>query len=100
MRLSYELAKRLKDSGFPQGGDELTRFIQPDGKSGAWHATSDDAVKVPTLSELIEACGKHFWKLEATREGEWLVESPEFRVVRKTPEEVLVRLYLKLNEIS
>ena len=50
--ISYELARKLKDAGFPQS--ELARAQQQAGY---------DYVSLPTLSTLIEVCGEGlgFW---------------------------------------
>src|SRR6516165_2728868 len=50
--ISYQLARNLKDSGFPQS--ELARAQQQAGY---------DYVSLPTLSTLIEACGENFGAL-------------------------------------
>ena len=57
--MEYDLANKLKDAGFPQGG------------TGQWTLPPDsivarytDRVYVPTLSELIEACAADFEKLQ------------------------------------
>ena len=50
--MNYELAKKLKKCGFPQGGDG--KWIGP---PDALMWRNDDRVYVPTLEELIEACG-------------------------------------------
>jgi hypothetical protein len=57
--LSYELAKQLKDAGFPLR--ELSRMSQTENMldwpiDGAWYL-------VPTLDELVDACGEHFSSL-------------------------------------
>jgi len=52
--ISYELARKLKDTGFPQS--ELARAQQQAGY---------DYVSLPTLSTLIEVCGEGFGALEA-----------------------------------
>lgn len=49
----YELAKALKDAGFPQDGNGT--------KATAFFA--DETVYIPTLTELIEACGDDFYDL-------------------------------------
>ncbi|MBU6500519.1 MAG: hypothetical protein KGJ89_03635 [Patescibacteria group bacterium] len=54
--MTQELAKQLKDAGFPQ---------QKSG-SGAY---------IPNLSELISACGKYFWNLRHTPDGKWLASA-------------------------
>ncbi len=51
--MTQELAKMLKDAGFPQ-------------KAGA------DVPHFPVLSELIEGCEKYFWSLRRTPDGKWL----------------------------
>jgi len=59
--MNYEIAKKLKEKGFPQK-EPLTNvssvFI-PAGKL----LTGDEFAYIPTLSELIEACGGYFCSL-------------------------------------
>jgi hypothetical protein len=50
--VNYELAQQLKDAGFPQIGNG--RWLGP---STALMWRSSDRVYVPTLEELIDACG-------------------------------------------
>ena len=57
--ISYELAKQLKEGGFPQAGDG--KWIGP-ADSLVWR--SADRVYVPTLEELIGALGNYFYSLE------------------------------------
>ena len=57
--MNYKLAKKLKDAGFPQKGDGDT--IHTD-VCGGWDAPDPECTRksrpyVPTLEELIEACG-------------------------------------------
>ena len=87
--ISYELAKELKDAGFPKYRDkELTIvdgvFINP-----------------PALSELIEACGEEFMQLHKIREDHWwagdIAEEGKY-ASGKTPEEAVARLWLKLQQ--
>jgi hypothetical protein len=73
--LSYHLAKQLKDAGFLQ---ELTedsyRFILSDStvKRGSEPFPSSlDNAKLPTLSELIEACGVHSEGLPVFKQLNW-----------------------------
>ena len=50
--MNYELAKQLKDAGFPQL-DRREIYVRND-------VTGERSwVAFPTLEELIEACGKH-----------------------------------------
>lgn len=102
--MNYELAKKLKEAGFPESDgwfDKGTRFI--DRESGT---------KVPTLPELIEACGEEFGGLalggkrgearfgDAVFEGyrAWgkNIETP--LVGYDTPEEAVAQLWLALNK--
>lgn len=53
--MTQELAKQLKNAGFPQP------------KSATGHSAH-----VPNLSELIMACGERFWNLRRVPEGKWL----------------------------
>jgi hypothetical protein len=46
--MNYELAKQLKDAGFPQR--------EPNGFPGILNPDGDKDVYYPTLAELIEAC--------------------------------------------
>jgi hypothetical protein len=65
--LTYELAKQLKDAGFPQGVEEGAYFIFNDGKRVEGQLRTERSAeisKIPTLSELIEACGDEFGILQ------------------------------------
>ena len=98
MTLPYELAKKLKEAGFPQPGTPSSAIV--DGISPPY---------IPTLSELIEACGEEF-RMLATRNDYapsvgWCAYGA--RKVRKwhsfseegsTPEEAVANLWLKLHE--
>jgi hypothetical protein len=56
--MDYALAKELKDAGFPQSGShQHGHFLN--------HNESGEQVYVPTLEELIEACGLDFLQLQA-----------------------------------
>lgn len=106
--MNYELAKELKEAGFPQP------FFN--GKA----VYGEDGVYRPKLEELIEACGKRFLWVQQTEEGEWEAlsrsepptkeekEQAERRGKRpmahmsigkgSTPTEAVARLYLSLNK--
>lgn len=64
--MNYGLAKRLRNAGFPQGGNGS--WIGP-ANTLVWR--SRDRIYVPTLEELIEACGGKSLKLVADAEGAW-----------------------------
>jgi hypothetical protein len=98
--MTYELAKQLKDAGFPFN----------------WGVNGDTMLydDFPSLSELIEACGDKFVlhspkskdineEYYTPSETEWTAYSQTERfgtIIYKgsTPEEAVANLWLKLNE--
>ncbi len=96
--MNYELAKRLKDAGFPFEECSLTdcSYVGPslDGDNGKnYH--------YPTLEELIEACGDEFDFLHMTpTRGSWAChsQSNEAFGAGSTPTEAVARLWLALNK--
>lgn len=98
--MNYELAKQLKDAGFPQG--------EPNGFPGILNPDGDKDVYYPSLTELIEACGDSFYALiwgRGTVEGIWFASSmtsPEFKIETASKgdsaEEALAKLWLELNK--
>lgn len=97
--MNYELALKLKKAGFPQEGKGETRAPLED--------PIFNEVYIPTLSELIEACGNKFQALHKFQttfqacggnykgidfECAW-----EYETEGKTPEEAVAHLYLALN---
>jgi len=96
--MNYDLAKELEQSGFPQGGD------------GSWVLPPDqlvsrrtDRVYVPTLSELIEACGEQFFCL-IHRKRKWAAYTGDERgelqdCIYFTAEEAVARLWLALTKV-
>ena len=101
--MEYDLANKLKDAGFPQGGTGQWT-LPPD--SIVAHYT--DRVYVPTLSELIEACAADFEKLQKIdKEPEALKSGKIWQAVALsdcgygvTAEEAVARLWLTLNQKS
>lgn len=101
--MNYELAKELKDAGFPQ----KTGYYLPE-SGNPYDGLKTDWAYSPTLSELIEACDFEF-KLEKLRdapcEGED-VDTFTYEArnntgvfyVSDTPEEALACLWLALNK--
>jgi hypothetical protein len=106
--MDYELAKKLKEAGFPQA-DGL-QFIEP---NVVWDATAQSEfetpgtpprsnwVKCPNLSELIEACGEKFdclfyengmWGAVGLLRGKGI--KPPYR---GTPDEAVALLWLALH---
>lgn len=82
--MKYELAKKLKEAGFPQKS--------PNREKDEW------LYYEPTLSELIEACGVEFNSL--VKFGSyWSASANDFELNGKgsTPEEAVANLWLVLN---
>ncbi len=110
--MKYELAKELKDAGFPQWRDN-------ENCDDSWlcciHRPKDEerdesAVFIPTLSELIEACVPQFRRLELQAvhienevwyagAGSWSdAFGYEFAGRGSTASEAVARLWLALNK--
>lgn len=97
--MNYELAKQLKDAGFPQ----KQHYNSDTGYRDDFR--SPELVAYPTLSELIGACGDKFRGLEV---GDWLAEDKsviwyaksklEIIVEGNTPEGAVANLWLELNK--
>ena len=99
--MNYELAKQLSDAGFPQGGQG--KWVLP---PETIIARREDRVYVPTLSELIEACGSNFQALfreqdRWTAQQELPANDPggKFHIATAvTPEDAVALLWLALNK--
>lgn len=114
MILSYKLAKKLKDAGFPQkdnmhkmhqlfcaeekttieGARDMPMSVSPFG---------EEVVCVPTLSELIDACGDIFCGVHKLATGGWIafIMEDSTRQVDgegSTPEEAVANLFLELHK--
>ena len=111
--MNYELAKQLKDAGFPQEGKGL--YWEPTyfGYTGEKvdKPKTEHCVYLPTLSELIESCGDKFGQLvQCDRfkgEGWFAIGCPtkweddgvlNIQEEGETPEEAVAKLWLKLNK--
>ena len=106
--ITYELAKKLKDAGYP-----IKEWSGSDG-SGPDFEIDGVAYLEPNLSELIEACGDKFYKLiQDDRErfgylgtGKWIAcfyhRNPDTHTntcfAGQTPEEAVANLWLELNK--
>lgn len=106
--ITYELAKKLKDAGFPQ---EPYR----DGKGFSHKQVSlegGDLVKIPYLEDLIDACGDKLGRVEHVMmrgvEETWISYSSKVEnkldiaayIVQQgsTPSEAIANLWLALNK--
>jgi len=95
--INYKLAKQLKDAGFPQWNSQK--------KGDRFCKGTKKECYIPTLSELIEACGEEFLRLLKLNNGEWTCENRfgevgigDIIVWGKSPEEAVAKLWLKLNK--
>lgn len=71
--MNYELAKKLKDAGFPQGLTEHQYgWVEAHGKFELDEGDMTSGVSAPTLSELIAACGERFCSLKREWGDIWL----------------------------
>lgn len=108
--MEYSLAKQLKDAGFQFHELKLevngVRAIIPSCGAVVFEDTPLKVFFLPTLSELIEACGDFFWELKLTHDGEW--KRKYFCIGSKqgeneapfcdTPEEAVAKLWITLNK--
>jgi len=97
--MNYELAKKLKDAGFPQSGDGNYLIGNIETDEGGIITTN--SVYIPTLEELIEACGDRFISLHKYYH-QWVcnegMEVHQFDSQGSTPEEAVAKLWLELHK--
>jgi hypothetical protein len=105
--IDFALANKLKEAGFPQGGD------------GRWTVDPEqivarDRAYVPTLEELIEACGGQLWSIVRLQLADvhghrWIArdaiiddngDTPAFHISGRSPQEAVARLWLILNKTA
>jgi hypothetical protein len=111
MTITYETAKKLKELGFNQN------LEREDEREGSWYTDygvldefhwSQPGYYVPTLSELIDACGKDFMLTNEC--GKWEAWSgsnsdfvrmgeggAEFQCEAEEPEEAVALLWIQIN---
>jgi hypothetical protein len=100
--MTYELAKELKDAGFPQ---EKTIWTCDNEQSyPRFYYGEPDAQQVaePTLSELIEACGRkttiHLMVNPNGTASAWVTEMDIPTAAGSTLDEAVARLWFALNK--
>ena len=117
--MNFELCKKLKDAGFPQVWPKPDFLELHDAIAiSEIMAKYDSEVYVPTLPELIKACGEKFTSLhrgdeldellagkDAVAKWPWCAvgmvftkEDADYTEVGATPEEAVAKLWLALNE--
>ncbi len=115
--MDYELAKKLKDAGFPQKGDGMW-FCEMDSPAGGSYydlrsiplpgfALNEDydTTYQPTLVELLNECGDDFHELKrvtkyASIGSDWYAVSTTQGLHSKiwlSPEEAVANLWLALK---
>lgn len=101
--MNYELAKKLKDAGFPQ----ISRVSSSICDEGSLRNYDIEPCFYPNLSELIEACGDRFKRLETCKVPDietniektvWFAYSEDDETTGYTPEEAMAKLWLELNK--
>ena len=111
--MNYELAKELKDAGFPfKAPFKEQEDLYFRGVKNAIVVIENCVFGWPTLSELIEACGNRFASLklgtkriDETKISNWWyaysgtdIDANGFEADGSTPEEAVSRLWLVLNK--
>lgn len=101
--MNYELAKKLKDAGFPQGGRGWVFNLVDDGPEydEVWTTVEYPTIqtRAATLSELIAACGADFNMLIRVDNEDWYAGNyTDIKKDGTTPEEAVANLWLALNE--
>ena len=94
--MNYQLAERLRDEGFPQSGGG--RHI---GAPTAFVWRARDLVYVPTLEELILACGDQFGAMARLEDESFEATAPadRLRQTGKSPTDAFARLWLAINDV-
>jgi hypothetical protein len=99
--MNYELARQLKDAGFPQGGKGIWA-LPPD----SIVAHYSDRVYVPSLEELIAACPRTtnngLFSISYVTQEYWVAGFEKYGLLvpecwGSTPAEAVARLWLILN---
>lgn len=100
--MNYELAKQLKDAGFPQNPDNH-ELHTPDceGWDGPSNCTKETRAVVPTLEELLAACRKPttLISIEEMAGDGWCARAiGRDSYTAPTPTEAVANLWLALNK--
>ena len=93
--MDNELAKELKEAGFPQSihynASGVTDYLETDA-NGKTHIVS-----VPTLEELLETCGAPFQSVGRVSYAPFLARGQILQAAGQTPIEAVARLWLALQ---
>ena len=88
--MTYELAKELMDAGFPQKSMNV----------GSPAEYTPEGAYIPTLSELIEACGELDFHLQHFVGADWGAWGGLKVGHGPNPEEAAARLWLALHPMN
>jgi hypothetical protein len=92
--MSYALAKKLKEAGFPQAG--LGHWALPPDNLVSRTA---DRVYVPTLEELIDTCGDDLIELHRAQDtGRWFASGYGVVGEGSTHSEAVAHLWLAIQD--
>jgi hypothetical protein len=100
--MNYELAKQLKEAGFPQKGKGHMEkhFAWITGKEPYFSEPKEIDLYIPTLSELVKEFGIDFG-MEAHLTGWYAwqarVMEPRIETWGRTPDEAVAKLWLALH---
>ena len=93
--MDNELAKELKEAGFPQAIHYNSGGVADYLETGANGKTQ--IVSVPTLEELIETCGTDFHWVGRVSYAPFLARGQIMQATGHTPIEAVARLWLALQ---
>ena len=97
--MDNELAKELKQAGFPQSIHYNERGVADYVETDATGKTH--IVSVPTLEELVEACGVDFHSVERFSYAPFLARGRQImQTPGQTPTEAVARLWLTLHGVK
>lgn len=107
--MNYELAKELKETGFPQQTQwyyvqkkrSIVLIPRLKNKGIDYALTKIAGISAPTLKELIEACGDLFQTLTVYPNKTWRAISntrAPYSYDGRSPEEAVARLWLASNK--
>lgn len=102
--MNYELAKQLKDAGFPIESCSVGPNCEQ-----WWYFPGEEAIHAPTLEELIAACGENLASLQNAGLMGWFAwkDFPDglekdgemgTAFTGSTPSEAVANLWLALNK--
>ena len=105
--MNYELAKKLKEAGFPQRKETFAKIGGINFGSQVDDGTKE-GLTIPSLKELIEACGNRLNQISNLQYEEsgkkvykgrgWVVSGDGKMVIADIFEEAVANLWLELNK--